>query len=58
MAKFSRLKQMEGFNSIWEWMQHVKKKSELKAALRRNPKPAKVRIPDEDVPEELRDERK
>jgi hypothetical protein len=31
-------------------LKHAQKKRELKAAFRRNPKPAKVRIQDTDVP--------
>jgi hypothetical protein len=35
-----------------EWMKYKAKKRELKRALARKPKPAKVRIPDEDKPQQ------
>jgi hypothetical protein len=38
------------FKSILDRIKYNRKKRELKAAFRRKPKPAKVDIPDEDVP--------
>lgn len=42
------------FESFLERIRYNKKKRELKQALRRKPKPARVRIEDEYVPEDKR----
>ena len=40
---------LEKHGSIFAWLEHYRKKRELKAAFRRKPKPAKVKALDENV---------
>lgn len=45
------------FASIHQWMEHQRMKRELKAAFRRKPKPAMVKIPDEYQMQHMENER-
>lgn len=48
MGKPKGNKRFDGLHSIGEWLKYFKMKKQLKAAFRRKPRPAKVRIPDEE----------
>lgn len=39
------------FENLWQIIERMRTKKRLKAAFRRKPRPAKVKIPDEDIPE-------